>query len=184
MNRIILISGPCGSGKSTLADLLARRLVREQGRTVYVIHGDDFHRGFVEPEDKDACFPEGTAGDPLPWEEILAFNWDCILATAGRVLNRGLDVLIDYVVEEELPLVQVLAAEKGAALCHVVLTASGEELQRRIRQRGETNLLERALFLKNELENRPENRGHLLDSTGRSPEDIARTLCLERYRVP
>lgn len=49
MSNIYFISGPCGVGKSTLADAYAKHLtnagIRKQ---VYVIHGDDFHQGFVE----------------------------------------------------------------------------------------------------------------------------------------
>ena len=48
MSNIYFISGPCGVGKSTLADAFAKYLtntgIRKQ---VYVIHGDDFHQGFV-----------------------------------------------------------------------------------------------------------------------------------------
>ena len=51
MPKIIFISGACGSGKSTFADALARHLVRQDHKTVYVIHGDDFHSGFREPEE-------------------------------------------------------------------------------------------------------------------------------------
>ena len=45
MNKIIFVSGPCGTGKSTFTDRYARHLVNENGKTVYVIHGDDFHAG-------------------------------------------------------------------------------------------------------------------------------------------
>ena len=30
------------------------------------------------------------------------FNWDCIIATAGRALSQRIDVLIDYVIEDEI----------------------------------------------------------------------------------
>ncbi len=46
MNKIVFVSGPCGTGKSTFTDRYARHLVSESGKTVYVIHGDDFHAGF------------------------------------------------------------------------------------------------------------------------------------------
>ena len=52
MSRIYFISGPCGCGKTTFSDVYARHLVRVNGRTLYLIHGDDFHQGFIEPEDK------------------------------------------------------------------------------------------------------------------------------------
>ena len=49
MPKIILISGACGCGKTTFADAYARHLVRQEHKTVYLIHGDDFHHGFIEP---------------------------------------------------------------------------------------------------------------------------------------
>lgn len=63
MNKIIFISGPCGTGKSTFTDEYARHMVSENGKTVYVIHGDDFHAGFVEPENKGDFFVNGEASD-------------------------------------------------------------------------------------------------------------------------
>ncbi len=181
MSRIIFISGPCGCGKTTFADEYARYLVRQNGAPVYVIHGDAFHTGFVEPEDKAGFFIEGQASDPLRWEDILRFNWDCILATADRALREGLDVVIDYVIETELPRVCTLAGEHCAQLYYIVLTASTEEIERRIRGRGNTDMIERALFLKRELESLPENRGHLYDNTGKAPWEEVRDLDLERF---
>ena len=43
------------------------------------------------------------------WEDILRFNWDCIISTAQRALQDNLDVVIDYVIEDELPRVRELA---------------------------------------------------------------------------
>ena len=183
MSRIYFISGPCGCGKTTFTDAYARHLVRQEHKTVYVIHGDDFHTGFIEPEDKGDFFVDGQASDRVLWENILRFNWDCIIATAGRALREGLDVLIDYVIEDELPRVKALAAEHQAGLYYIVLTADTEELERRIRGRGDTDLVERALFLKKELEAMPENRGHLYNNTGKTPEDVIRDIVPDRFQV-
>ena len=183
MRKIYFISGPCGCGKTTLADALARHLVRESGRTVYLIHGDDFHQGFTEPEDKGNFFVDGQASDRVLWEDILRFNWDCIIATADRALRQGLDVVIDYVIEDELPRVQELAESYRAALYYIVLTADGDEIRKRIRERGDADLLERALFLKGKLEALPENRGHLYNNTGKTPEEAIREIDPEQYRV-
>ena len=106
MPKIIFVSGACGCGKSTFADACARYLVQRGYKTVYVIHGDDFHNGFVEPEEKGHFFVDGQASDQVLWEDILRFNWDCIIATAQRALQDGLDVVIDYVIEDELPRVR------------------------------------------------------------------------------
>jgi predicted kinase len=181
MAKIFLISGACGSGKTTFANAYARHLVRQAHRTVYLIHGDDFHRGFIEPEDKGDFFVDGRASDQVLWEDILRFNWDCIIATAGRALRQGMDVVIDYIVEDELPRVRELAAEHQADLYYMVLTADAEELERRIRSRGDADLTERALFLKRKLEALPENRGHLFDNTGKTPEDAVREIMPEQY---
>ena len=183
MRKIFLISGPCGSGKTTFADAYARDLVRQEHRPVYVIHGDNFHQGFTEPEDKPDFFTDGQPSDRVLWEDILKFNWDCILHTADRALLQGLDTVIDYVTEDELPRVRALADRYGAELYYIVLTADAEETERRIRQRGDTDLVERALFLKKKLEEMPENRGHLYDTTGQTPEDAVREIRPEQFRV-
>ena len=169
MSSIYFFSGPCGCGKSTLAEAWAKHLVNRCGKKqVYLIHGDDFHRGFVETDDKDAFFVDGKPGDAMAWEEILKFNWACIIDVADKALTRGLDVVIDYVIEEELPLVEALARKHGAELHYAVLTAAEEAIAQRITQRGDVELIQRALFLKGKLEGMPENRGHLLDNTGMS----------------
>ena len=183
MPKIILISGACGSGKTTFADAYARHLVEQDRKTVYVIHGDDFHRGFKEPEEKGDFFVDGKASDQVLWEDILRFNWDCILSTAQRALQDHLDVVIDYVVEEELVRVRELAENNRASLYYIVLTADADEIERRIRKRGDVDMIGRALFLKKKLEAMPENRGHVYNNTGKTAEDAVREIVPEQYLV-
>ena len=183
MCKITVISGPCGSGKTTFADAYARHVVQREHRPVYMIHGDDFHHGFIEPEEKADFFTDGQASDQVLWEDILRFNWDCIVATAERALLQGLDVIIDYVTEDELPRVKALAGKYHAALYYIVLTADECEIEKRIRSRGDMDLIQRALFLKRKLETLPENQGHLYNNTGKSPEDMIREIDPERYLV-
>ena len=183
MRKIYFISGPCGSGKSTFTDEFSRHLVRQEHKTVYVIHGDNFHQGFIEPEDKGYFFVGGEAHNRVLWEDILHFNWDCILMTADRALQQGMDVVIDYVIEDELPRVRELAEKHHAGLYYIVLTADAGEIERRIRGRGDTDLIERALFLKKKLEALPENQGHLYNNTGKTAEDAIREIDPEQYAV-
>ena len=170
MASIYFISGPCGCGKSTLTDALAEYMVKvEKRRQVYVIHGDDFHQGFVMRAYEEGDFwADGQATNQLEWLEILKFNWECIIDVAGKVLSRGMDVLIDYVVGDELPLLKNLAKEYDAKLFYIVLTASEAEITKRIDERGDMEMVERALFLKNKLDHLPENQGHLYDNTGKT----------------
>ena len=102
---------------------------------------------------------------------------------ADRALQQDLDVVIDYVIETELPRVKALAEKHQATLYYIVLTADEDEIERRIRSRGDTDLIDRALFLKKALEAMPENRGHLYNNTGKTPEDVAREIDPEQYRV-
>ncbi|MCR4596384.1 MAG: ATP-binding protein [Lachnospiraceae bacterium] len=183
MNRIIFVSGPCGTGKSTFTDEYARHLVSESGKTVYVIHGDDFHAGFVEPENKGDFFVNGEASDIVVWEDILKFNWDCIITTADRALRQGVDVVIDYVIEDELPRVKELASMHNAKLYYIVLTATEDELERRIRDRGDVEMIERARFLKRKLDLLPENAGHIYDNTDKPLGEMIREINLNDYEV-
>ena len=172
MADIYFISGPCGCGKTTLTDALAKYMVKvEKRRQIYVIHGDDFHQGFVlRSYEEEAFWENGQAADQIEWLEILKFNWECILDVAAKALKRGIDVLIDYIVEDELPLLKDLAKEYKAGLYYLVLTASADEIRKRIEKRGDAEMVERALFLKEKLENAAENQGRIYDNTGKSIE--------------
>ena len=183
MAKVIFVSGPCGTGKSTFADAYARHMVNKSGKTVYVIHGDDFHAGFVEPEDKGDFFVDGEASDKVLWEDILKFNWDCMMDTADRVLKKGIDVVIDYIIEDEMPRVKALAADNNAEFYYIVLTATEEEIEKRIRYRGDTDMIERAVFLKRKLDAMPENAGHLYDNTRKAAEISVCEIKLEDYIV-
>ena len=69
MANIYFISGPCGCGKSSLTDALADYMVKvEKQPRVYVIHGDDYHHGFVGMYEED---PDLTEISPLSWKEVL-----------------------------------------------------------------------------------------------------------------
>ncbi|MBQ9768127.1 MAG: AAA family ATPase [Lachnospiraceae bacterium] len=186
MAKIIFISGPCGSGKSTLTAAYAEHLVKvKKQHRVYVIHGDDFHHGFVGMYEEDAFGTEKQYSNPLAWSQVLKFNWECMLDVAGKALVRGLDVVIDYVVEDELPLLQKLAKEYDAKLYYLVLTASEEAITKRLQTRGDDELIERALFLKKKLDSLPENQGHLYDNTGKTvAEEVAEiSKNMENFRV-
>lgn len=184
MASIYFFSGPCGCGKTTLANAWAGHLVNRCGKKqVYIIHGDDFHRGFVERDDKSDFFAAGQTDAALPWEDILRFNWECIITVAGKALQRGLDVVIDYVVEGELPLLKNLAREHHARLYYVVLTAEAEEIRRRITGRGDVELIDRALFLKQKLDSMPENQGHLFDNTCADVHTEVLSLDMPRFEV-
>ena len=183
MAKIILISGACGCGKSTFAEAYAKYLVRQNHKFYYVIHGDDFHRGFVGPEDTGDFFGNGQASDQILWEDILRFNWDCMIATAERALEQNLDVVIDYVIEDELPRVQELAVRQHAVLYYIVLTADAEEIERRIRNRGDIDLIDRALYLKKKLDAMPENKGHLYNNTGKTTDEAIAEIVLDRFVI-
>lgn len=171
MANIYLFSGPCGCGKSTLAAAFAKQLERP----AYLIHGDDFQGGFVQPDDATKA--------RMPWQDILRFNWRCILNVAHSALEMGLDVVIDYVVEDELPLVRSLADGFGASLYYMVLTASQDTLRQRLQQRGDAWLIERSLFLKDKLDCMPENQGHLFDVTGMTVAQEIAQFHQERFII-
>lgn len=175
MANIYFFSGPCGCGKTTLSKAFAEQLAKNTpANQVYIIHGDDFHAGFVEADDKQPL---------MLWNDILKFNWDCILTVAQNILERGIDVVIDYVIEDELPLVKKLADKHNADLYYVVLTASENTIRQRITERGDTELIERALFLKNKLDTMAENQGHLFDNTGMSVDEELNQLRISRFKT-
>lgn len=172
MQSVFVLSGPCGCGKTTVSAFLAKRIMQKKLDTqVYILHGDDFHAGFA------AC----GAYPITPWTEILRFNWACLLSVAQKALVAGMDVLIDYIVEDELPQLISLAQSCNAELRYAVLTASKDELTRRLTQRGCPQLISRSLFLLSKLGSVPEYQNHMLDVTAMSPEEASVHLMDDRF---
>ena len=66
---------------------------------------------------------------------------------------------------------------------YIVLTADANEIENRIRSRGDVDLISRALYLKKKLEAMPENRGRLFNNTGKRAEEVIREIELEKYFV-
>ncbi len=180
MSRIYVFSGPCGCGKTTLSEAYAAHLVdTDEARQVYLIHGDSFHQGFVETKQRVGADCPGF----LYWPDILKFNWECMLSVAQKALDRGLDVVIDYVVEDELPMLKALAGNYHARLYYVVLTASKEELRERLTGRGSSELIERSLFLKDKLDNDAVHRKYLYDISGKTVEREIAELNISCFEV-
>lgn len=179
MPNVYFFSGPCGCGKTTLSNAYAKYLVNDLVKNqVYIIHGDDIRGGFVD-SDNTYKYSEGK----LPWKEILKFNWECILQMTENALKRGLDVVIDYVIEDELPLVKTVCEKYSAGLFYVVLTASEEVIAERIENRGDAWMIERALFLKNKLDNMKANVGHLFDNSNMTIEEEIALIDMRKYSV-
>lgn len=180
MKKLYIYSGPCGCGKTTLSNAWAQHLISSGVRNqICVIHGDDFHASIAETD--------RSVGPDCPgflyWPDSLAFNWDCMLSVARNALSRGLDVVLDYVVEDELPLIVALAKEQDAALYYVVVTADAETIRSRLQQRGDQHLTERAMSLKTKLESMPENQRHLLNNTDKSVTQQIASLDIEQYQI-
>lgn len=180
MQQIYFLSGPCGIGKSTAAEALAHRLL-SYGRAVCLIHGDNLGDCLHLPEEFSPFTEDGHIRDAALWNRILQFNWQSLLDMAANALDVGADVVIDYVIEEELPLVSALAQKKGARLRYVVLTATREVILQRLTQRGDPETLGRSLFLKEKLERAEENRDHILDTTGLTIQQLLPLLADDRF---
>ena len=159
MNKTVtIISGPCGVGKSTLS----RELSKTNTRTALIV-GDNL-MDFLE------------AGEPAPWEERLSLTWKNILALTRNCVENGYDVVIDYVVEDELDWFRENLRDLHATVRYLVLTADEETLRQRLSQRGDEYLVERSLFLLRQLTSAAENQNHLVNTTGKTPAEIIQEI--------
>ncbi|WP_308128743.1 AAA family ATPase [Bacillus sp. sid0103] len=158
LKTIYIISGPCGVGKSTLAKELTRTVKKSA-----LIKGDDFL----------SMFEEGSAP---PWEENLVIMWKNILSVTQTLIQHDYNVIIDIVVEDELEWFCNHFAYLNLKMKYIVLRADENKLIERLNKRGDQFLIDRSLFLLNQLENSPANTKHLYDTTHKNPAEVLKDI--------
>lgn len=161
MNTVYLISGACGCGKSTLA----KSLSKESERTFF-IEGDILSGFFCDM---------GQA----PWDERLRITWDNIISLTQNALRNRLNVIIDYVVEDELPRLLQGLKEFDYELRYIVLLADEGHIRARIETRGDVELIPRALFLREQLMHTQGNISYILDNTELNTEEVRKQFLAE-----
>ena len=153
---IYLISGPCGAGKSTITKELLRSVKKSA-----LIQGDDFLSQPMYESDSEP-----------PWDEMLAIMWKNILSFTQNLLQHDYNVIIDSVVEDELDWFCRHFAYQNVKIKYVVLLAEEDTLKERLNKRGDPYLIDRSLFLLNQLEREPANSKHLYNTSYKEPAEI------------
>nr|WP_269845584.1 AAA family ATPase [Paenibacillus selenitireducens] len=162
---VYLLSGPCGVGKSTVSKMLSQEL-----KHAALIVGDNIMHMFEE-------------GYEPPWEKRLSLTWDNITALTRNFISQDIDVIIDYVVEDELEWFCQNLADLTVDIKYVVLRANEDTLIERLNQRGNQELINRSLFLLRQLEGAVHNQPYLLDTTVKEPAAIVKEV-LDREPLP
>ncbi|MFD1134544.1 AAA family ATPase [Paenibacillus urinalis] len=157
-SSVYLISGPLGVGKSTVSKALADTM-----NQCALIEGDlllHIYRGDTEPE----------------WEERLRIAWLNITAVARNLIQNGIHVVIDFVVEDELEWFCEQLSDLGVTIHYAVLHAEPDTLNTRLHQRGDGQYIERSLFLRNKLISSSSNQAFLLDAGHKRPDELAQEI--------
>jgi ABC-type polysaccharide/polyol phosphate transport system ATPase subunit len=151
---IYLISGPCGVGKSTVSKILTQMI-----KPSAMIVGDYI------------IFMFGDGSEP-PWEERLHLTWKNILALTRNFIQHDFNVIIDFVVEDELEWFCNQISDLDVRLKFIVLRANKETLIERLGKRGDTDLVDRSLYLLNQMESTTDKQ-FMYDTTAIQPKEIA-----------
>lgn len=158
---IYLVSGPLGVGKSTVSREIARKIPR-----CALIEGDHLLHVFKS--------------EPIPeWEERLNLAWLNIVSVTRNLIQRGCHVVIDFVVEDELRWFLQQVSDLEVTVKYIVMLADEQTLQQRLLQRGDSEFMNRSLFLLNKLGSAPVNEPYLRDASKAAPSTLADEIILE-----
>ena len=155
---IYLVSGPIGVGKSTTSKELARNVPN-----CVLIQGDSILHMF-------------DYGSDATWEQRLSLTWENILAITQNVIDHDFNVVIDFVVEDELKWFCQQITDLQVNLKYIVLRADKEKLIERIHSRGDHESIDRSLFLLNKLESASSNKPFVYDTTQIHTAEIVDTI--------
>lgn len=157
MSTVYILSGPLGVGKSTAAKELAASADNTE-----LIVGDDF---------MDANESSG-----LEWDQRLRDAWNNITKLSRESLSEHRDVVIDFVVEDELEWFCKQIADFNPTIKYIVLVADKDRVLERLAKRGHLRYKARSLFLLDKLSNDPANAKFLYDTTEKTSTEVVQEL--------
>ncbi len=150
---IVLVSGPLGVGKTSLCRMISNKL------GYHFVDGDSF---FVPLEKSD-----------LSWEERLRRSWKWITDQTKKHVDNGENIVIDFVVEDELDWFLKQASDLDVQIKYVVLVSSEDEIKKRLVKRdGGLQYFDRSKKLLSKLRTDPRNSKHLYDTTGKRTKEV------------
>ncbi|MCA1054150.1 ATP-binding protein [Rossellomorea aquimaris] len=155
---IFLVSGPIGVGKSTTSKKLAQKI-----HNCVLLEGD-------------AILDMFDYGTEASWEKRLRLTWKHIVSLTRGFIEDDFNVVIDFVVEDELEWFYHNLSDLQITMKYIVLTAEEENVIERIRIRGDIPSIERSLFLLNKLRSNPLNQPFLIDTTFRQTAEIVELI--------
>jgi len=144
--QVYLISGCGGAGKTTLA----KAFVKEHPKTA-LISGDDVHDFY-----RDKTITDFNIKFKLVWENILLL--------ADNFLKNGINVVIEYVVENEMEQILSVVSKYDVEVRYVIMTADEDVIKERLTLRGDAYATERALYLRDKLPKHGNNKQYLYNA--------------------
>jgi predicted kinase len=164
MQLVYIISGPPGVGKTTIATRLFESI-----ENCRLVAGDEF------------LIAVKNSG--LGFEEIKEESWKKILSATTENINQGFNVVIDFVVEDELARISKYADSSGVKCKYVVLIADEKSILERLAKRNDLGFKDRALFVLKKLINDPKNKEFLYDTSNKDVTKIVQEIITSPHYI-
>ena len=103
--------------------------------------------------------------------QLIRDSFDRLISSAKSFNNTDYEIGL---MKNNIELIKILCSKQKF---------DADEIEKRIRNRGDVDMIDRALFLKKKLEAMPENQGHIYNNTGKKTEDSIREIVLEQFLV-
>lgn len=158
VHTIYIISGPLGAGKTSVSKAVTALL-----ETAVRIEGDVFWLATEHLEQ-------------FSWAQRLECSWENIVAVTKNYLQRDVDVVIDFVVEDELKWFVEQFSGTTIQIKYIAMIADEKTLTERLEKRGDLKYLGRSLKLLKQISDKEENQQYLYDTTDKTINNIARSI--------
>lgn len=166
MRSVYLISGPLGVGKTTVT----RKLITVLEDAVLIDGDHHFHATEKLPA--------------LTWEKRIEVTWKNILLITRNYLEYDLNVVIDFVVEDELKWFLTSLSDMKADIFYIVLIANEAVLKERLTRRNEIQYLDRSLTILKKITSGSDHSKYLLDTSGLKIDDVIKEILTdERFKT-